>query len=402
MGIDQGVIDTSYGFLTDLVADLGMLDRFYENTGLDVNNSIPSVFVPTINQYSTTLNGADQTRFNTIKTTLLTYKPLFYNGTTRIQFQNGIGYSKIQHTFVLLLDHAGRMGVQAYGSGPDYFTDSDLTNFFADYTDLLYGVHFVDPTITNFGPKQRQNMDLFTDASDGNGHASIPELVNYAMQVISSYMMGDQIRAEITPKCDSGLGLDLMGWTKLPADCFRQEFNQRLSYWLPQFPRLQKYWNTLTSDEQAKAMIWLEHGARRDGYSNEDFDKFDIEAMATILHLTETLFMKYDADSNEVISKSEVQSAFPVFKTVLAQKANTSVSNTYELDGIFTYIVKYRSMPQTSGFVDIVKLGWWLAIYDLPLTTYSTDREGVFNIVCQLALPESTAQQALTPTICSP
>jgi hypothetical protein len=402
LGIDQGVIDTIYSVMSEMVADLGALDRFYENTGLDVNSSVPSVFIPTINQYYTTLSPADQVRFGTIKDKLISYRPKFYQGTSRIQFQNGIGYSKIQHVLVLAVDRIGRLIAKSYGSGPDYFVDADLTNFFYDFTDILYAMHSVDPTITNFGPKQRQNMDLFTDASDGNGQASIPELVDYAMSVVSAYAMGDQMRAEITPACDSGLGVDLMGWTKLPADCFRKEFNLRLSYWLNSFPRLQKYWNTLTVDEQAKAMIWLEHGARRDGYTNEDFDKYDIEAMATILHLTETLFERFDADSNEVISKAEVQSAFPLFALILSQKANTSVTNKFELDGVFTYIVKYRSMPQTSGFVDILKLGWWLAIYDLPTTTYSTDRVGVFNIVCQLALPETSAQQALTPTICSP
>jgi hypothetical protein len=193
-----------------------------------------------------------------------------------------------------------------------------------------------------------------------------------------------------------------MGWTILPPTCFRQQFNDRLSYWISQFPRLQKYWNGLTPAEQSQAMIWLEHAARRNGYSDADFDKYDINAMATVLHFTESLFDRFDTNTDEILSKNEVLTAYPVFKLLLAQKGNLNVNNDFLVKGVFTYIVKYRSMPESSGVSNLAKLGWWLAIYDLPTTTYSADRLGIFNIVCQLAAPETASQQALTPTICAP
>ena len=146
-------------------------------------------------------------------------------------------------------------------------------------------------------------------------------------------------------------------------------------------------------------MIWLEHGSRRNGYTNVEFDKFDIGAMATVLHYTENLFTRFDGDQSEVLGKSEVMDAYPVFKNLLAKKAK--VTNDYMLRGIFSYIVKYRAMPETSGIGNLAKLGVWLAIYALPTTNYSADRLGVFNIVCQLAAPESQAQIDATASLCS-
>jgi hypothetical protein len=404
VGLDAGAINTAYSLMSELVADLGSLDRFYEKMGLDKLDTKSDAFNSALDTYNASLTGADQVRFSIIKTKLTTYKPQLYRDTGRIRYEPGIGYTKVQHMAVLAVDRLGRHLMKTYGTSPDYFTDDDLMNFFGphQYQNLLFALKLVDPTVASFGAKRRQDMDLFTPAGDGDGHASINELVNYALTVISASTMGSDMRAKITPICDAGLGKDIMGWTWLPADCFRRQFNQQLSTWIESFPRLQRYWASLTPADQAKAMIWLEHGSRRDGYTDKAFDKFDVGAMATVLHYTENLFTRFDVDTSEVLGKSEIGTAYPVFKNLLAVKAKQSATNNdFLLKGLFTYIVKYREMPTTTGFSNIAKLGVWLVIYALPTTNYSADRLGVFNIVCQLAVPESTSQQALTPTICS-
>lgn len=400
LGLDPGVVNTVYAFLDDLVKDLGQVDRMYESTGLDRLSSSPVQLNRALTQYSQTLEGADLVRFGIIKEKLLTYPALLYQDTGRIRFQVDNGYAKQQHSFVLAVDRFVRLLSTHYASSGDHFSDDDLTFIFHEYQDILFAIKAVDPTVADFGKKRKNEMDLFTAASDGDGLASVPEIVNWGLITFSAYNMTNQIRASITPKCDAGLGIDLMDWTRLPATCFRKEFNQRLSIWLDDFPRLQKYWATLDQADQEKAMLWLEHGARRNGYSEVDFDKFDMTAMATLLHYTESLFSRFDADNSEYLSKDEVKSAYPVFKLILAQKANLSASNDFLLKGAFTYIVKYRAMPQMKGISNLSKLAWWLGIYALPTTNYGTDRLGVFNIVCQLASPESASQQAATPTVC--
>ncbi len=401
VGLDQGVIDTVYTLMGETVQDLGMLDRFYEKTGLDLYDVKAPVFTQTINQYAAALtNSAEKARFNSIKSKLLSYKPLFSKNTSSIRFEAGVGYTKLQGFVVLGMDRIARHLQNTYGSKTDVFVPDDLIHFFRDYTDILFALKVVDPTVPNFGPKRLQDMDLFTPNGDGNGEASIQELVSYSMMIISAGDLTTRMRREITAKCDRNLGQDLMGWTWVPADCFRNEFHARLTYWIDEFPRLKRYWDTVAPQDQEKALVWLEHGSRRNGYSQEDFGKFDIGAMATVLHYTESLFTRFDVNQSEVLGKSEVGEAFPVFKTLLAKKAKVSESNEYLLKGIFTYIVRYREMPETAGVGNISKLAYWLGIYNLPTTNYQADREGVFNIVCQLAAPESTSQADLTKTIC--
>jgi hypothetical protein len=413
-GVDQAVIDTAYTLIQSLVSDLNALDRFYEKTGIDLESVSPQSFSQALeNYYSSLNNSGEKIQFKSIKTKLLTYKPLFRkrsspNGETHtIQYGQGIGYSHFQNALVLSIDQIGRHIMKAYASNRDYLVDSDLTAFFKDFSDVLFALKIVDTTVPNFGPKRLQDMDLFTEASNGNAQGSIEELVNYAMILISSGSIIDRMRAEITATCDQGLGEDIMGWTLIPANCFRSQFNDRLEYWISEdFPRLTSYWRTLSAGDRKKAMMWLEHGSRRNGYTQEDFGKFDIGAMAVILYYTESLFNRFDFDINETLSRSEVNSAYPVFKGLIKKTASEKGLNTssdFLLKGIFTYIVRYQEMPITPPSVSsVARLAWWMATYSIPTTDYHTNRYGIFNIVCQIAAPENPNQAPANATVCAP
>jgi len=402
MGVDQGVIDTLYSLLGNLVQDLGLLDRFYEKAGLDLYDVPADVMKIKLSQYLDSLSGPDKDRFSLISKNILTYPPLFYKDSGSILYQAGVGYTRFQNMYVVAIDRFIKHLLRTYGSGDGYFIVSDFQLIVKEYTDILFAIKFLDPTIPNYGASRFRDIDLFTPVSDGNGQASIPEIIHYGMEVISSATLTTKMHDEITPKCDQNLGEDILGWTWVPAACFRNEFHKKLDYWIPYFPRLKTFWVTLTPAEQEQGMMWLEHGSRRNGYNSDEIGKFDFGAFAAVLHYTETLFTRLDVDNNEVLTKGEISTAFPIFKSLLAKQAKLDTGQSYLLKGIFTYIVKYREMPVTNAVNGIAKLAWWLAIYTLPTTKYSADRLGVFNIVCQLAAPESASQADLTPTICKP
>lgn len=400
IGVDDKMIDTIYNLFGGLVKDLGQLDRFYEFSGVDHFSVQPEQLKTALTQYSATLTGNEQARFNELKKSMLSHEPRMYRDSGSILYADNIGYSKLQNMLVLLFEPVLNHVRKTYGSGSDYFIDSDLTLIFYEYRDLLFALKFYDPTSADYGKKRHRDIDLFTPISNGDGKASISEVVEYAFIVISAAELTTKMRNEITPNCEN-LGQDIMGWTRIPAECFRRHFNDRLAYWLDYFPRTKAYWQTLTPAQQTQAMTWLEHGSRRNGFSNGEIDKYDFGSLAAILHYTESMFTRFDVNRSEVLSKSEIGLAFPVFKNLLAEKAN-GLKGNYLLKGIFTYIVKYKEMPVTSGIGPIAKLGWWLAVYTLPTTKYSAERSGIFNIVCQLAAPESADQAAKTPQICAP
>jgi hypothetical protein len=413
-GVDQAVVDTVYNFVGDIVLDLRALDRFYEATGIDRESVNPQLMAQTLENYASSLSDpSEKARFRVIKSKLLTYRPQFRkrqgaSGEVHtIQFGPGVGYSHYQNFMVLALERTARHILRAYAGNRNFLVDTEVTAFFKDFSDILFAMKIVDATVPNFGGKRLQDMDLFTDASDGNLQGSLVELVNYAMIIISSGDLTDRMRAEITPVCDQGLGTDIMGWTLVPAQCLRSQFHDRLEYWISaDFPRLNAFWRTLNSDEKRKAMIWLEHGSRRNGYTEEEFGKFDIGALGVILYYTESLFNRFDFDTTETLSKAEVNSAYPVFKELLRKTASEKGLNTgndFLLKGIYTYIVRYQEMPATPASVaNIAKLAWWMATYSLPTTNYSADRYGVFNIVCQIAKPENPNQAPPNAEVCRP
>lgn len=421
-GMDLSVTNTFYNFLTETVKDLGALDRFYAATGLDTE-SVPTLTLSQkMSDYANTLSPTDQARFLNVKSKVLNYQPSFHktlrndglNGAPKehqtILYSTKVGYSRFQNFLVIGVDHAARLIQKAYGSVNNGFTNDDFTEFFKEYTPILFAANIVDPTVPKFGPNRIRDMDLFTPIGDGSGQGSIEELVSYAMTIISAADLTERMRTEITPICDAHIGQDIMGWTYLDPDCFRHEFGQRLSYWLDDFPRLKTYWDKkLTTAEQAKAMRWLEHGARRDGFNQEPLGKFDINAMATILHYTESMFDRFDFDQNEMLSRSEINSAYPIFKNkiyTLAQEKSSFIKGDWLLEGVFTYIVRYQELPDLlritsmQGLKEDLKVGAWILTY--LVQPYTTDRSGVFNIVCQLGAPENPNLALTHAVACAP
>jgi hypothetical protein len=388
-GFDTGVVNTLFSIGDNAVANLGAMDRFYEKSGVSKTSMQPDDLKAALSAYASSLTDPiDQARFQNVQAMILSSKPLFLNDTGLIQYQDGVGYSRFQNLILVAMIPLANHVLKTYGSASDHFVAADYTSFFADYGDLLFALKMIDPTVPNFGPQRLQDMDLFTPVSDGNQEASIPELMQYAMMVISAGTLTDRMRAEITPVCDAHNGVDLLGWEWITADCFRKQFSDRLPYWIDNFPHLKAYWATLTTAEQTQAMMWLEHGARRNGYNEDQIAKFDLGAMAAVLNYTESLFMRFDVQRNEILYKAQVNTAYPVFKNLLATKAKLSPNLGFIIKGIFTYIVHFRQMPDTTNIGSDAKLAWWLLRYDLPTTNYSADRAGVFNIVCQLAAPE--------------
>jgi hypothetical protein len=402
-GVDINVINTVFSILENLVKDMGAIDRFYEKTGLDPLEVQESVFRIALTQYEGSLIGEEKTRFTSVKNTLLTYRPMLYRDTYSIQFQSGVGYSRSQNILAIALTRIVNHIHKNYGSGKDFFTEDDFRTLLEEpaYKAILNSLTWVDATIPRFYAKRFQDMDLFTPISDGNARVTIPEMIHYAFMIISAGNLTKKMRTEITPRCEQNLGQDLMGWTWIPIQCFRNEFYKNIEYWLTYFPKVNTYWKTMTPEQREKAAIWLEHGSRRNGYGESNLSddwvgKFDFGSTAAILHYTESLFTRFDADQSEVLSKGELGNAYPVFKNLLYKKAKIS-NKDYILKGIFTYIVKYRAMPALNNAGGLGKLGWWLASYTMQ--NYSADRLGVFNIVCQLAAPENTRPNPNDPTL---
>jgi len=396
-GVDQRLVDTVFNLVGNIVQDLGSLDRLYEKADLNTLEVLPAQMQAAINQYASGLSGDDLARFTAVKNIILTYKPLFYKDTNSILYEDGHGYTRFQNVLVVAFDRIFNHLLQTYGSGNGYFVESDFTGILEDvsYQKILDALHWVDATVPNFGAKRFSDVNLFTPVSQGNNQATVPQVIHYAMMVISAGTLTNKMHEEITPNCDIGLPVDHMGWKNIPVQCFRDQFYGRLPYWLTYFPHVKAFWEA-NPDQQPAMARWLENGSNRNGYSipsdeeqYKEVGKFDMGAAAAVLHYTEALFTRFDTDGNDILNKSEIMNnVYPVFKLKLMTVAD-NINNDYILKGALSYLVKYREMPVTPLTVaSAAKFAWWEAIYALPTTKYSADRSSVFNIVCLLAAPE--------------
>ena len=117
---------------------MGLIDRFYEKTGLDYYDVQSSVMKLSLEQFESSLSGAEKTRFTAIKNIILGYKPLLYRDTTSILHQNGVGYTRNQAMMTTVLTRVVEHMHSTYGSGDQFFTEdeADENNYHrADFCD---------------------------------------------------------------------------------------------------------------------------------------------------------------------------------------------------------------------------------------------------------------------------
>lgn len=411
IGIDLGVINTFYDLGNNWVKNMGLLDRMYEMTGIDKMETPAAVMQNAVDQYAASLTKSeDQVRFAKVSHDIMTYIPQFYRDTMKVRFQRGSPYSKFQHLFVITGTIAAELLHKTYGSGDDYFVKDDFNAVYDDFKDLLFALKMIDITVVDWPGKRFTELNLFTPIGNGDAKATVPEILYYAMVLVSAgtlkmEMYHQMAGSESIPAlCNTNLGDDLLEFKWIAASCFRTQFNDRLDQWMDNFPNLHNYWAKLNPDQRKKAMIWLEHGARRNGYNDDDFASFDFTTMPTVLHYAESLFQRFNGtDSSDILTREQILNAFPVFQTLLAEHAKMPPTKTKLLLGIFTYIVHYREMPDTTSARGIAKLLWWVSTWKVQKPSkVSTDRLGIYNIICLLGLPESKKQQDLTPQICKP
>ncbi len=400
IGLDKASLDTLYTLVKRIHQDLLVIDKIYEASGMNPMTTDRTRLVNAINAVSGQFTAAEQDSFLRVKHLALDFRPLFDDGKPSILYDPSATYSRYQLVQLSLIRIGIEQLVRVYTNGGNRIVQADLEVVLKDFKQLLFELEIVDPTIVEFERKRIQDMNLFMFSSDGDEYASLDELTDFGAVTVSSGTLSRKMRETITPKCDAGLGTDLLGWTWLPVGCFRTEFWNHLDLWLENFPILRSHFLNMDSQTKENVKRWIEHGARRNGYNEDNIASYDIRALSIVLHYTETLYARLADDVTRPLTKPNIMAGYPLFKPVLKRKLRQMVpidlNNDYILKGVYTYLVRYKQIP--SSFGSFSTFGLWMLTY--PSSSLSTDRTGIFNIVCLLGTPESPEQQKLTKEYC--
>jgi hypothetical protein len=400
IGIDQQSLSKLYTLANRVHAHLNMIDRIYDVSGMNPTSVDYARLSNAVGIVGGQIASSDTDTFNRVKHLALDFRPLFHEGNPSILYHPSATYSRYQLIQLTLIRIGVEQLTRVYTGGENRMIQSDLEAVLKDFRQVLFELEIVDPTIVEFERKRIQDMNLFMFSSDGDEYASLDEMTDFGAITISSGTLAKKMREIITPACDSGLGNDLLGWTWVTAPCFRNEFWNNMHQWLEHFPLIQAQWSTMDFGTKENVKRWIEHGARRNGYNDDNMASYDFRALSIVLHYTETLYAKLASNPAAPLTKSNIMAGYPLFKPVLKRKLRQMIpvdlNNEYILKGVYTYLVRYKEIP--SDFRGFGTFGLWMITY--PSASLSTDRTGIYNIVCLLGSPESPEQQKLTSQYC--
>jgi len=367
-----------------------LLNRFYAKMQLSHEGVSRLVLTDALAKFLVTLSGNDLAAAKKMGETLLSYQPMLdQNGA--IQNSKNLGYSYFQNSFVLFTQEQVAQLHVKYGNA-GLLTKDDFKKMYVARDSLLFSINVVDPTIPNLSDKVFVDVNLFTPVSKGDGQVTDQQIVYYSMMLNSARMMARQLMVDVIPYCDQGLGKDIMGMTMIKPACFRDRFFAHLDQWLINFPSFQAYWSGLSNDSKHGLSVWLEHASRRYGYTDESspflIGSFDYLSVPMMLQKIETMMSRFDLNDDSRLSKSEIFGMYPVFKDWLMHLSNTN--QDYVLKGAFTYIFRFKELPNTTTAAGTAKFASWEAIYETPAARLGSDRGGLLNLMCLMAVPEQS------------
>ncbi len=287
----------------------------------------------------------------------------------------------------------------------DGLTLDEFTNLIRDYYQILIDFKLVAKNI-NTPEKDAKNRfreaSLFTPTSDGNNLISIDEGTQLVLYILSSNPMGKALHKRATEICKTG-DLDAYGKLSIEPTCFREKiFNFKSSnrdtanLW-EAFPVLISFYESLDEQKQIAFQNNVELSIRKpEVLPTAYFRSDECDALPILFHYVEALFLRFDTNSDGFIDKGEANAAFPVFRNILAEKADLKPDDS-KLISVFTYMLA-KGRPPVDDTMNAWKrflgsagfLGWMAT-----KPRFKADRLNLLQVFATLA---SAATPAPTPS----
>lgn len=241
-------------------------------------------------------------------------------------------------------------GVKCVESG---LTEKEFKGFISDFWPLLLDFKFVWTTssIPRDSKKRFMEAALFTPISNGDDFISMDEGLAMVMYMISAKPLGARLHDAAAAVCKHG-PLDESGQPTLEPVCYRRvvfDFSARNAdskkLW-GTMPLMMKYYDTLSSSEQAELKKLIEEPMRHGGYQRDVyFDSGESDTLAMMFHYIESLYNRFDKDPFDMkIDRSEAMMAYPVFRKTLAGIAEMD-EDAGMLKDVFTWLLAKGRPP---------------------------------------------------------
>ena len=271
--------------------------------------------------------------------------------------------------------------------------ESEIQELYSDARGLGVDLGIIDVRNTGAGKRSYMEARLFTSVpsptrSRARSNERDEELVDphqaieWFEMAISGNRAAARLHERLIPSCGSHT-LDVHGVKTLDIECFRRDFSQNFERIVPNLPGFAAWIKADASGERMRQVLFaLEEAGRAPGAVPEPLDEADTRSLLPILFYTESLFLTWDKNANDVLDKEEIWSFFPVIQPVLKRMGAGKADTEYMQKAIFTWILAKGEPPPTTLLGGVELALWGLRSTSMDLQASRLD---VLKVMSTLA-----------------
>jgi hypothetical protein len=207
----------------------------------------------------------------------------------------------------------------------------------------------------------------------------INEGTYYVGMLMSVSALKDRVRAVAERPCRIGDDQDFFGWYWMDPTCFKQEYFSRFEMFWDHFAGLSALMQSMDRERREALANAMERTARTTTDLSEPVGNLDTQNFTGIVHFMEAVLARFDKDRNERFNLEEAMTAFPTFRELLIKNSKGQIKpgETSKAEALFTYILKYRKIPDDNIFGIIHFVSWMVS---RPFWKLDVSREDLYQI----------------------
>jgi hypothetical protein len=262
-------------------------------------------------------------------------------------------------------------------------TQTEFKNFFFDVKGLGVDLKFLDPSDDSVWSSVFSEANILTLSSDGDSpetaaYLNFNEGIDFIANALSSSKMSKRMYADLLSHC-THREPDVFGIPRWDARCYRERFRPAFADAYAEF----KPWVQMTRSYSAQDWDAFEHdfesAVRKNGVSEELVESTDVDHGSAIIHYIESVFVRFDTDQSGTLNWTEAESAYPLFKSILADASGYKDDRT--LKAVFAYLLANGRAPTNLADKAYFEV-WWLG--HPSHWTFDADRHQLLKILGQL------------------
>ncbi|MBY0413010.1 MAG: hypothetical protein K2Q18_02540, partial [Bdellovibrionales bacterium] len=249
--------------------------------------------------------------------------------------------------------------LKAYGTpdpkGVMQLSMDQFSKFLLDAKPILVELKLWSPNFTSFSRNAVLLADLFQQQSNGDQLINLYEGTEYIGMLLTAVDVSGQFSENLTSLCDPGINTDDPVYD---TSCYNQNFYNVMLNKLgfkKSFPRLDKYFHTVSREESMNYLNGVEGFARDDNTPGVLVNRRDSTLIIGALINIETTFIRFDKNKDNIIDYDELSEAFFTYKNSIISLAELGPDKVQYAKSIFLYMVSKMEIPPTGTILTDLK-----------------------------------------------